>query len=444
MAANKFYLSDAIENIKNKCSELKNSGIDVSFVSIVGNEWISTRKTKIIIHCNKHDIDYEVRYEEFLSSRHKGCIECKKENLSFGIKRYKTEKEVIAAIEKKIDEENLNLEFCGFINKYSTLIKTKIEVCCIKHGITGHPTIEHFLRKGFMCKECVKEYNSQRQESTKEEVYNKISIIKEEYKYDYTSILTGEYGDKISLCENPKIKIICNDHGPFYRNLQTLLSPRCDCTCSECKKLIEKDQRKEKLISEIDKTIKERKRLGYDLEFCGFVNEEVISTNDSRVIIKCNKHNSLSEINYYNFVNGFSCGCTTCSGKSSIYERECRRVLKEDFPNIQVIEQYKIPHLLEYDFGTTFSNTNIYIDFYIPDKNLFIEYNGEQHYHQNTKFHETEEEFIDQRNRDMYIKNYCSANNIKLLVISYKDQRRIEEIIRTYLLTGEDISTKTI
>lgn len=293
-----------------------------------------------------------------------------------------------------------------------------------------------------MCKECVKEYNSQRQKLSKETVYERVLSAREDYKYDCTSILSGEYGDKLSLSENPKIEIICNTHGPFYRSLRTLLLPRCDCACPVCKELEEKEHRKNKLIDEINHTIEDRRQLNYDLEFCGFVDEN-FTTNDSRIIIKCNKHNSTSEVSYYNFVNGLSCGCTACSGKASIYERECKRVIEEEFPELQVIEQYRIPHILEYD-SEAFSNINIYIDLYLPERNLFIEYNGEQHYHQNTKFHETEAEFVDQVNRDLYVKNYCSANDINLLIIPYIDRKRIRSIICTYLLTGNDTTTKVV
>lgn len=143
MTANNFY-STAIKNIENRCFELKSCGIDVSFVSIIDNNWIGSNKTKILVHCNKHNIDYVVRYNEFLSDRHRGCPECKKENLSSSIKRYKTEEEVVSAIKNKIDNEHLNIEFCGFIDSYSTLSKTRIKVRCTRHETIGTPNYRIF------------------------------------------------------------------------------------------------------------------------------------------------------------------------------------------------------------------------------------------------------------------------------------------------------------
>ena len=69
-------------------------------------------------------------------------------------------------------------------------------------------------------------------------------------------------------------------------------------------------------------------------------------------------------------------------------------------------------------------------DFYLPDYNLAIEYQGEQHYRDNGFFKDKLE--VIQR-RDEIKRKYCQENNIKLLEISYKDFKNINQIITSRL-----------
>ena len=71
-----------------------------------------------------------------------------------------------------------------------------------------------------------------------------------------------------------------------------------------------------------------------------------------------------------------------------------------------------------------------YIDFYLSDYNLFIEYNGIQHYIPQ-KYFGGQISFEHQQKRDDYVRNYCKTNNIKLLEIKYNDniQNKLQEIL---------------
>jgi len=67
-------------------------------------------------------------------------------------------------------------------------------------------------------------------------------------------------------------------------------------------------------------------------------------------------------------------------------------------------------------------------DFYIPENNLCIEYDGEQHFDTTSKYWSNS--IVENDNK----KNlYCRENNIQLLRISYLDKDRIEEIISSML-----------
>lgn len=65
-------------------------------------------------------------------------------------------------------------------------------------------------------------------------------------------------------------------------------------------------------------------------------------------------------------------------------------------------------------------NSYHYFDFYLPDNNLIIEFNGRQHY-EPIKFFGGQEGFINLIKRDEIKKEYCILNKIDLLIVSYNE-----------------------
>lgn len=73
-------------------------------------------------------------------------------------------------------------------------------------------------------------------------------------------------------------------------------------------------------------------------------------------------------------------------------------------------------------------------DFYIPSKNLCIEFNGLQHY-KPVDFFGGEFYYNEIIKRDKIKEEYCLSNNIKLLTIKYGTKKEeIEEIIYSNLV----------
>lgn len=70
-------------------------------------------------------------------------------------------------------------------------------------------------------------------------------------------------------------------------------------------------------------------------------------------------------------------------------------------------------------------------DFYLSNKNLLIEYQGEQHkhYRKGMYFKYTQEQFKKQQEHDKRKRQYAKDHNIKLLEIWYWDYNNIEEIL---------------
>lgn len=71
-------------------------------------------------------------------------------------------------------------------------------------------------------------------------------------------------------------------------------------------------------------------------------------------------------------------------------------------------------------------------DFYIPSKNLLIEYNGGQHYKPVNHFGGYDS-FLLRKHHDWLKRKYARDNNIKLLTIPYWDFKIIDELLEESL-----------
>lgn len=76
---------------------------------------------------------------------------------------------------------------------------------------------------------------------------------------------------------------------------------------------------------------------------------------------------------------------------------------------------------------------NYKVDFYLPSKNIIIEFNGIQHYEPVAHFG-GQEKFIKQQQRDNFIRQYCNNNQIKLIEISYLNYDNIDKILEQEVL----------
>lgn len=128
-----------------------------------------------------------------------------------------------------------------------------------------------------------------------------------------------------------------------------------------------------------------------------------------------------------------SCGCLT-----SYYNMYIK----------QLLEKKKIDYKSEY---TVYIGDKYYrFDFYLPTYNLFIEYDGQQHF-EPVRFHgnnkeEDEHTFRINKEHDKIKDNYCKENNINLLRIPYWEKDNIETIIDNHLqrLSEKDYTAKAV
>lgn len=116
--------------------------------------------------------------------------------------------------------------------------------------------------------------------------------------------------------------------------------------------------------------------------------------------------------NYLKTGHTTSCGCNRNwnHGKTSKGEEKIITILQND--------------KIKFEREKTFSDMkqhghNLRLDFFIPDQNIAIEFNGLEHYEQVEFFQKTRYDFLKRQEYDRYKISYCLAHNIKLYIIPY-------------------------
>ena len=85
---------------------------------------------------------------------------------------------------------------------------------------------------------------------------------------------------------------------------------------------------------------------------------------------------------------------------------------------IQILKKNKVPFVREKTFADLKLGSFRY-DFYLPDRNIAIEYDGPQHFQQVEYFQKTRQDFLKAQERDRRKNNYALAHGIPLYRIPY-------------------------
>lgn len=151
------------------------------------------------------------------------------------------------------------------------------------------------------------------------------------------------------------------------------------------------------------------------------------SNSQTKVCIICPEHGEFWQTPN-NHLNGQ--GCPICNeSKGELFIKE---VLEE--LSIKYIQQFKISVPQEIR-----KTSEAFIDFYLPDYSTFIEFNGKQHYVP-IKHFGGEIKFKGQVNRDNYVREYCSKNNLSLIEIKFDSSvDEIKSIISNFINNYERI-----
>lgn len=114
-------------------------------------------------------------------------------------------------------------------------------------------------------------------------------------------------------------------------------------------------------------------------------------------------------------------GCPVCGGPSM--EMKISKILTE----------YHINYIPQFSFNDCKDQRKLPFDFYLPDYNILIEYDGEQHYRPvnfgGISDEKARENFLITRRHDEIKTKYCKQHKINLIRIPYWEKDNIELII---------------
>lgn len=289
---------------------------------------------------------------------------------------------------KLVHGEKYDYSSLNYINK-----RTKVKIMCAIHGFFEQEANTHLSGSG--CKYCGKNkmtYNK----SNQEEIINKCNLIHNN-KYDYS--LLKYVNNKTNII------VICPEHGEFEQEANSHIQ---GSGCPKCfsNRLIRK------LSSNNEDFIKKAKNKHgdkYNYSLINYIN------NKTKINIFCPKHGEFEQIPN-NHLRGQ--GCPICSESKG--EREIKHYLENK--KVKFIPQYKFPDC-KYKRLLPF-------DFYLPDYNICIEFNGEQHY-KPVKYFGGDNSFKLIKKRDNIKIKYCEDNNIQLIII--KHHENLENCLRFFL-----------
>lgn len=277
-------------------------------------------------------------------------------------KQKTTEEFITSAIKKHGDKYDYSMS-------HYTNATTKIEIICKKHG-SFYQIPRHHI-SGYNCPKCSGTYMD-----TEYFIMKSKEIHKNFYNYS-----------KVSYVNNKtNVMIICPEHGEFEQK------PKDHLLGKRCKKCAGKYMDIKYFIDKANLVHKHK----YD-----YSNSCYISTA-SKINIICPKHGEFKQTPN-SHLNGK--GCPKC--KESKGEKHIRSIL----------ERYRIDYIPQHTFDDCKNIKPLLFDFYLPETNTCIEYNGIQHY-KSVKYFGGEDKLIKTKRNDLIKYNYCKNNGIGLLILT--------------------------
>lgn len=221
-----------------------------------------------------------------------------------------------------------------------------------------------------------------------------------------------DYSKSIYTKNNSYIIIICKKHGEFEQWPAAHSSNGSGCP--RCKAEIA-SERNRMSSDNILKRLQEKYNGRYS--YPNFIKEYV--NFHSSITIKCNLHNLTYSLQLCSHLQKHSPGCKKCIGKS-YGESIIEYILNER--DVSYISQYKFPDCK--------IKRSLPFDFYLPDLNVCIEFDGKQHFDESSIYSSENIKLAD------IVKNkFCLDNNIRLIRVSYKDQQNINSVLEAELFS---------
>jgi hypothetical protein len=260
-----------------------------------------------------------------------------------------------------------------------TKSELKVKIICPIHGIFEQTPHNHLRNNN--CPKC----SSTIAKTTENFINNSIKMHGNKYDYSLVDYINN----------TTKVKIICGEHGVYHQSPNVHLRGGGCPICA--RDLFGKTHAKtqNQYISEV-KLVHNNK---YDYSLVKYINAQ------TKINIICPTHGIFEqEANSHHSGNG----CPVC--------RQSRGEIE--------ISKYLISNGIEFYYQKVFNDCihkrNLRFDFYLPQHNMCIEYDGKQHFVANEYFGGIKS-LESQRERDIIKNKYCEDNNITLIRIKYNE-----------------------
>lgn len=282
---------------------------------------------------------------------------------------------------------------------YSSVIyvnnKTKVKIGCPIHGVFEQEPRLH--TSGHGCKKCANENlfsNSKKFVEKSRKIHNEIN-------YDYTLV---NY-----INNDTKVKIICPKHGIFEQKPRHHINGSGCPTCSN-RQNIKYEYKHD--VNDTNTFIKKSKNVHgdkYDYTLIKYINTK------TKVKIGCTIH-GLFEQTPNKHLQGR--GCPICN------------VSKGELLITNILKNLNVNYITQKKFNNCRYKNTLPFDFYLPDYNMCIEFDGEQHFKEHKIW--GQEKFFNTKRNDEIKNIYCKENNINLIRIRYDENinYKLNEIIK--------------
>jgi hypothetical protein len=281
---------------------------------------------------------------------------------------------------KKVHGDRYDYSLVDYINS-----KTKIRIICPEHGVFEQLPHNHLCKKT-KCPKCsfkgIGEKVSKIRKKTKPRLTEKLCDIHNFY------IKKSEKNQHINSC------IKCEIQKKYSNNIRNKYYGHTTDSFINTVKIVHNNF--------------------YDYSSLIYIDSK------TKVKIICPKHGEFEQ-NPNNHLHGNGCpSCNTSKGelkvKSFLDDNLIKYIQQHSFPDCR----YKLP---------------LKFDFYLPNHNTCIEYDGVQHFRPHN-LDKSGVEFERTKKCDEIKNNYCKKNNIKLIRIKYNDNYNLYELfIKNNILT---------
>jgi ssDNA-binding Zn-finger/Zn-ribbon topoisomerase 1 len=341
------------------------------------------RRTKFILKCKQHG-SWFTSLDQI--NRGQGCPVCGKSNAA---NKRRVSYEDFLKQAKQVHGNKYN-----YCKEYFTKISAKTKIHCSIHGDFEQMADAH-IRQASGCPECGFINQVEKRKMSSEDFILKSKAVHGN-KYNYS---------KVDYKNNRKpIIVICLDHGEFYPAPGNFLS---GSGCPKCSIIEQHENQKKSVDDFINDSIKVH---GDKYDYSR------VKYNGGKVFVEiiCKKHGVFRQTpNNHQRGNG----CPSCN--SSKGENRIKMILNN----------LGIDYFTQYTFDGLVDKRKLKCDFYLPNNNLVIEYNGRQHYEE-VKSWGGESGLNEVRRRDELKRIFFKSNQIRLLEIHFSEKDLENLIIR--------------